>query len=71
VTHVSCCEDVTGARHERRTRASDERNGITGDFRGSEFAGATFSPDGEWLFFNIQTPVITIAVTGPWGRGML
>ena len=48
-----------------------ERNGITGDFRRSEFAGATFSPDGEWLFLNIQSPGITLAVTGPWGRGML
>src|SRR4029450_5652522 len=43
-----------------------ERNGITGDFRGSEFAGATYSPDGKWLFFNIQSSGITFAVTGLW-----
>lgn len=48
-----------------------QKNGITGDFRGSEMAGATYSPDGEWLFFNIQWPGITVAVTGPWGRGAL
>jgi secreted PhoX family phosphatase len=48
-----------------------ERNGIAGDFRGSEFTGATYSPDGQWLFFNIQTPGITFAVTGPWGSGAL
>jgi uncharacterized protein DUF839 len=48
-----------------------ERNGITGDFRGSEFAGATYSPDGQWLFFNVQTPGITFAVTGPWRNGAL
>jgi len=42
-----------------------ERNAIIGDFRGSEFAGATYSPDGKWLFCNIQTPGITFAVTGP------
>ena len=48
-----------------------ERNGIIGDFRGSEFAGATYSPDGKWLFFNIQTPGITFAVTGPWRNGAL
>jgi uncharacterized protein len=48
-----------------------ERNDISGDFRGSEFAGACYSPDGRWLFFNIQTPGITFAVTGPWGRGAL
>jgi uncharacterized protein len=48
-----------------------ERNGIVGDFRGSEFAGATYSPDGKWLFFNIQSPGITFAVTGPWRNGAL
>jgi uncharacterized protein len=32
----------------------------------SEFAGATFSPDGSTLFVNIQTPGLTIAITGPW-----
>ncbi|MGH7306493.1 MAG: alkaline phosphatase PhoX [Candidatus Rokuibacteriota bacterium] len=48
-----------------------ERNAIVGDFRGSEFAGATYSPDGKWLFFNIQSPGITIAVTGPWRDGAL
>ena len=37
-----------------------------GDYRGAEFAGATFSPDGRTLFVNIQTPGITFAITGPW-----
>jgi uncharacterized protein len=48
-----------------------ERSGISGDFRGSELAGATFSPDGRWLFFNIQTPGFSVALTGPWGEGGL
>jgi secreted PhoX family phosphatase len=48
-----------------------ERNGITGDFRSGEMAGATFSPDGRWLFFNLQRPGVTVAVTGPWGSGLL
>ena len=48
-----------------------ERNGIAGDFTGSEFAGVTFSPDGRWLLFNIQSPGITFAVTGPWKDGAL
>ena len=43
-----------------------EKNGFGGDFRGREWAGATFSPDGQWLFANIQTPGFTIAITGPW-----
>jgi secreted PhoX family phosphatase len=47
---------------------------------GSELAGATFSADGKTLFFNIfgrarlgeaPTEGMTIAVTGPWGRGSL
>jgi secreted PhoX family phosphatase len=46
-----------------------ERNGIAGDFTDQEFAGACFSPDGEWLFVNIQTPGITFAITGPWRDG--
>ena len=46
-----------------------ERNRIRGDFRTSEFAGATYSPDGRWLFFNVQSPGITFAVTGPWVGG--
>jgi len=31
----------------------------------SEIAGPCFSPDGRWLFLNIQAG-ITCAVTGPW-----
>jgi secreted PhoX family phosphatase len=34
----------------------------------SEFAGACFSPDGQTMFVNIQTPGITFAVWGPWER---
>ena len=45
------------------------RNGIVGDYRYSEFAGATYSPDGDWLFVNAQWPGITFAVTGPWADG--
>jgi secreted PhoX family phosphatase len=42
-----------------------------GDYRQSEWAGATYSPDGRWLFVNIQTPGITFAITGPWAGGPL
>ena len=52
-------------------RLAGERNGIAGDFTSREIAGATYSPDGQWLFFNIQTPGITFAVTGPWSDGGL
>ena len=36
------------------------------DYRGSEWAGATFSPDGTTLFVNIQSPGVTFAIDGPW-----
>jgi len=37
--------------------------------RNDEFAGATFSPDGETLFVNIQDSIgMTFAIWGPWGR---
>jgi secreted PhoX family phosphatase len=35
----------------------------------NEWAGACFSPCGEWLFVNIQTPGITFAITGCWDEG--
>ena len=34
----------------------------------SEFAGTTFSPDGQVLFVNIQHPGHTFAIYGPWDR---
>lgn len=43
-----------------------QRHGFQGDFRAEEWAGATFSPDGMWLFANLQVPGITVAITGPW-----
>ncbi len=46
-----------------------ERHGISGNFRGMEWCGATFH--GRWLFVNIQTPGITFAITGPWDNGAL
>lgn len=45
--------------------------GFNGDYSGSEFAGACYSPDGKWLFVNVQTPGITLAITGPWRTGAL
>jgi secreted PhoX family phosphatase len=41
------------------------------DLNTSEFAGATFSPDGQTLFVNLQVPGITFAITGPFDRGIL
>ena len=33
-----------------------------------ELAGVCFSPDGSTLFFNVQKPGYTVAITGPWEK---
>jgi secreted PhoX family phosphatase len=42
-------------------------NGLRGDFRRSEWAGAVFHD--RWLFVNLLFPGVTFAITGPWERG--
>jgi hypothetical protein len=70
------CEDG-GARvmHIRGlTRAGkifDIARDIAGIESRGEFAGATFSPDGQTLFVNMQRPGITYAIWGPWQDGVL
>jgi secreted PhoX family phosphatase len=56
---------------QNNVRLRGERNGISGDFTGSEWAGPCYSPDGQWLFANIYEPGITVAITGPWQSGAL
>lgn len=48
-----------------------QKHAFRGDFRTREFAGATFSPDGRWLFVNAQSPGITFAITGDWASAGL
>ncbi len=38
------------------------------NLRRSEWAGCCFSPDGKWLFANLQHPGMSFAITGPWER---
>jgi uncharacterized protein len=40
-----------------------------GNYAGIEWAGACFHE--RWMFVNIQTPGITLAITGPWDNGSL
>jgi hypothetical protein len=40
-------------------------------FGASEFSGVCFSPDGKWLFLNVQYPGLTLAISGPWERGVI
>jgi uncharacterized protein len=37
----------------------------------SELSGVSYSPDGRWLFFAVQYPGRSYAVTGPWELGWL
>ncbi|MBC8066601.1 MAG: DUF839 domain-containing protein [Chlorobia bacterium] len=69
---LAICEDGGGTQFVR---------GLTPDGRifsfaqnimnDSEFAGSCFSPDGQTMFVNIQTPGLTLAIWGPWERGGL
>ncbi|HYP53410.1 MAG TPA: alkaline phosphatase PhoX [Pyrinomonadaceae bacterium] len=69
------CEDGDGVNHVRcltpRGHVFDLARNIVPGFEKREFAGATFSPDGQTLFVNIQVPGITFAVWGPWRSGSL
>jgi secreted PhoX family phosphatase len=46
-------------------------HGLSGTVLKSEWAGATFSQDGDWLFINIYNPGVTLAITGPWQEGYI
>ncbi|HXS57891.1 MAG TPA: alkaline phosphatase PhoX [Hanamia sp.] len=64
---VIICEDsedarVIGITPEGKSYAIAKNIG----YRESEFAGPVFSPSGKTLFINIQSPGLTLAITGPW-----
>lgn len=56
---------------ENNVRLEKPVFGIKGNFAEQEWAGACFSADGKWMFVNIQSPGITLAITGPWEQGAL
>ncbi len=66
------CEDNSTVNHLRiltsKGQIVDLARNIFEGFQMREFAGATFSPDGQTLFVNIQTPGLTLAIWGPWDR---
>jgi secreted PhoX family phosphatase len=35
-------------------------------YNGSEFAGVCFSPDGRFMFVNLQRPGLTLVIRGPF-----
>lgn len=69
------CEDGDA---DQYVRGLDERgqifdfalNSIPGN-EDNEFAGACYSPDGEVLFVNVQTPGVSFAIKGPFDRGSI
>ncbi|MFE1325534.1 PhoX family protein [Streptomyces sp. NPDC058735] len=71
------CEDGGGAQHvfgvtrrgEVYPMARNRQNtGTPEEPEWGEFAGVTFSPDGDTMYVNCYTPGTTFAVTGPWRR---
>jgi uncharacterized protein len=66
------CEDGDGANYLRGLMPT----GAVFDFarnvlNTSELAGSCFSPDGQTLFVNVQSPGMTLAIWGPWTNGPL
>lgn len=50
----------------------DQKGYSSSNYTGSEWCGSTFEPkNGNWLLVNIQSPGITLAITGPWQQGAL
>ncbi|MFJ3623522.1 alkaline phosphatase PhoX [Streptomyces iakyrus] len=71
------CEDGEGAQHVYGVTRRGEvyamaRNrqtiGTEQQPEWGEFAGVTFSPDGDTMYVNCYRPGTTFAVTGPWRR---
>lgn len=74
--HLVICEDGHAPNQfirglTRQGQIFDLARNLVPGFEGREFAGATFSPDGQTLFVNVQTPGITFAIWGPWQKGVL
>lgn len=71
---VILCEDSSAGNMLRALT----RDGLIFDFALNavsggvdEFAGATFSPDTQVLYANMQANGITFAIWGPWQRGLI
>ncbi len=63
------CEDGSGSEYVVGVNRNGELYRFASNaLNGSEFAGACFSPFGETMFVNIQSPGITLAIWGPWVR---
>jgi len=64
------CEDGSGVEKVVGiNRAGELFEVMRNELNGSEFCGACFSPDGRFMFVNIQSPGITCVVRGNWREG--
>jgi len=61
----------TFARNDTPLNLHRWEDGPKGAIGRSEWSGATYSPDGRWLFVHLQYPGKTFAITGPWQKGWL
>ena len=72
---IVICEDGDGTQYLRgltqRGDIFDFARNLVNESDASELAGACFSPDGQFLFVNIQSPGYTFAIWGPWEAGAL
>lgn len=69
--YLVLCEDGGGDQFLRILSRDGSRihpfaKNIVPGFESREFAGACFSPSGDTLFVNIQTPGLTFAIWGAW-----
>jgi len=63
------CEDGDGDNHLVVIGDDGNPYPLARSVSQAEFAGATFSPDGKYLYANIQEDGVTVAITGPWRPG--
>ena len=75
VLHDSGSSSVFARNNYNFTRAQLDAVGKpgapAGNLRNTEWCGACFSSDGRVLFVNLQSPGITLAITGPFALGPL
>jgi secreted PhoX family phosphatase len=70
---IVVCEDFIDpafgtAAHVQCVTPEGEVHTLARNCKPGEFAGACFSPDGDWFFVNIMSAGLVIAITGPWDK---
>src|SRR5690606_18951764 len=64
------CEDGSGVEKVVGLNSDGELfEAVRNELNSSEFCGACFSPDGRFMFLNVQSPGITCVIRGNWREG--